>query len=201
MRYLLSAAVLLGLVAATPAWAEEVVNAPDWSLGGAARSSLPGSRTVVWDGGNVVAGLARTPAWPLAATTPSGMQMGGFLAWQGEDYRLDASLTPSFNGRLAAGVGASAGAAPGELGTSYGVRFGAALAGERFTVNPASGLGLAEVEAPTHDINVTFTVNHALTPNLNVIGTAEARRSVGTPPEGGAAQNHFLFGAGLGYRF
>ena len=75
------------------------------------------------------------------------------------------------------------------------------MVGERFTVNPASGLGLAEVTAPNSDVNLTFTINHALTPNFSVIGTAEARRNVGSPTDGIATQNRFLFGAGLGYRF
>lgn len=194
--------VALLLTVATPAWAADTGAAsPAWSLGGAGRPAAEGSRLVLWDAGSVAAGVASSSK-PLDGTGGKGMQVGGFLAWRGDDYRLDATLAPSLDGSVNAGVGAAAGAPPGELGTSYGVRFGAAWAGERFTVNPSSGLGLAEVAAPTNDVNVTFTVNHALTHSLSLTGTAEARHVVGATPESNAAgQNHFLFGAGLGYRF
>jgi len=205
-------ACLVGLAFATAvgggAWAASgstptptSANGPYWSLGGAAQAPLDGNRVLVWDGGSLSAGFAQGGAPSLGTVAGKGMQMGGFLAWRGEGYRFDATLAPALDGSFSAGVGASLGAVPGEVGTSYGVRLGAALAGERFTVNPASGLGLAQMVAPNNDVNLTVTVNHALTPSLSVIGTAEARRVVGSAPDGSAGQNHFSLGAGLGYRF
>jgi hypothetical protein len=195
--------VLLGIFATTAAGAADGGGASKVSsltLGGAAQPA-EGTRLGAWGSGNLVAGVSPMPGAAFTSAPTKGMQMGGFLAWQAEDYRVDATLSPSFDGSVTAGLGAAVGAKPGQTGTSYGLRLGAAWLGERFTVNPASGLGLAEVVAPTSDVNLTFTVNHALTPSLSVIGTAEARRPVGTPLDGAVMQSQFLFGAGLGYRF
>lgn len=204
MKPLFSLSLLLGVFAATAAGAVEGGTVPKVStltLGGAAPST-DGTRLAGWGNGNLVAGVTPLAKDAFGSLSSKGMQMGGFLAWQAEDYRVDASLAPSPDGSVVAGLGAAVGAKPGEPGTSYGLRIGAAWLGERFTVNPASGLGLAEVVAPTSDVNLTFTVNHALTPNLSVIGTAAARRPVGTTPlDGTTTQGQFLFGAGLGYRF
>lgn len=198
---------MLGLLAVTPAVAADGVAGgavpKGLSLGGAAPTSQD-ARVTVWNDGSVSAGVAPLAPAPFASQSVKGMQMGGFLAWQSGEYRVDATVAPSLDGSIVAGLGAIVGPRSGSSGTSYGLRFGAAWLGERFTVNPASGLGLAEVVAPTSDVNLTFTVNHSLTPSLSVIGTAEARRGVGTTLEGvggGANQNRFLFGAGLGYRF
>lgn len=179
------------------------------SLGGAAPTS-DDARVTLWNGGTMSAGFGPVATGTFATpslkglsgkTTGKGMQMGGFLAWQSGDYRIDATLAPSLDGSVVAGLGAAVGAAPGTLGTSYGVRLGGAWLGERFTVNPASGLGLAEVVAPTSDVNLTFTINHALTPSLSLIGTAEARRNISMPLEGVTGQSRLILGAGLGYRF
>lgn len=204
MKPLFLLSLLLGLVAATAAGAaegESLSKVSTLTLGGAAATS-GGTRLTGWGSGDLVAGVAPIASSAFSEPSPKGMQMGGFLAWQAEDYRIDASLAPSFDGSVVAGLGAAVGAKPGQTGTSYGVRLGAAWLGERFTVNPASGIGLAEVVAPTSDVNLTFTINHALTPNLSVIGTAAARRPVGSAPlDGASTQGQFLFGAGLGYRF
>ncbi len=204
MKPLFHLCLLLGIVAATAAGAVEggtVPKSPALALGGAAPSA-EGTRLTGWGNGNLFAGVSPLASSGFGALSSKGMQMGGFLAWQADDYRLDASLAPSFDGSVVAGLGAAIGAKPGQPGTSYGLHLGAAWLGERFTVNPASGLGLAEVVAPTSDVDLTFTINHALTPNLSVIGTAAARRPVGgTPLDGAVSQGHFLIGAGLGYRF
>ena len=81
------------------------------------------------------------------------------------------------------------------------MRLGTAQSGERFTVNPTSRLGLTDMQAPLSDVNVSFTVNHALTPTFSLIGTAEARRPMGPMPDGGVPQKRYLLGAGLGIRF
>ncbi len=202
MKPLFVATLLLAIAAGSPAWAEDGAGkAPYWSLGGALRSADAAARVVVWDGGSMTAGLAQPDQSPVAGPVLKGMQLGGFLAWQGEDYRFDAILAPAIDRSFVAAFGASAGALPGEAGTSYGVHLGAAWSGERFTVNPQSGFGLAEVTAPSKDLNLTVSVNHALTPSLSVVGTAEARHSMGPPPDGGTVQNRIIFGAGLGYRF
>ncbi len=204
MKPLFYISLLLGLIAATAVGAAEgeaLSKASTLTLGGAAPST-EGMRLAGWGNGTLIAGVEPLATGAFGSLSSKGMQKGGFLAWQAEDYRVDASLAPAADGSVVAGLGAAVGAKPGQPGTSYGLRLGAAWLGERFTVNPASGLGLAEVVAPTSDVNLTFTVNHALTPNLSVIGTAAARRPVGTTPlDGATTQGQFLFGAGLGYRF
>lgn len=202
MRPVYLVTLLLGLLAGSTAWAADApTKGAALSLGGAAQATDSG-RFTLWEGGSLAAGVSPLPRSAFGPQPSAGMQMGGFLAWQSDDYRVDATLAPSLDGSVVAGLGAVTGARPGQAGTSYGVRLGAAWSGERFTVNPASGLGLAEVVAPTtSDVNLTFTVNHSLTPSLSVIGTAEARRNVASPTEGIVGQNRFLFGAGLGYRF
>jgi hypothetical protein len=205
MKPIFLLSLLFGVVAATTATAADGGGVPKVSslaLGGAAPST-DGTSLVGWGGGNLLAGVSPVASRAFSGQSSKGMQMGGFLAWQAEDYRVDATLAPSLDGSIIAGVGAAVGAKPGQIGTSYGLRLGAALLGDRFTVNPATGLALSEVVTPSSDVNLTFTVNHALTPSLSVIGTAEARRPVGSTPLDGAAtmQGHFLFGAGLGYRF
>lgn len=201
MKPLFRLTLLFGLAASTAAWGADVpTGGSALSLGGAAQTA-EGGRLTLWDGGRLVAGVASPPTAGFTGRSASGMQMGGFLAWQSEDYRVDATLAPSLDGSVAAGLGAAYGARPGQVGTSYGVRLGAAWSGERFTVNPSSGLGLAEVVVPSSDVNLSFTVNHSLTPSLSLIGTAEARHAVGNQPDGATPQNRFLLGAGLGYRF
>jgi hypothetical protein len=203
MRPLFYLSLLAGILAATVAGAADgggVAKVSSLALGGAA-PAMEGTRLAGWSSGNLFGGVTSVATEAFSPTPAKGMQMGGFLAWQAEDYRVDATLAPSFDGSVVAGLGAAVGAKRGQTGTSYGVRLGAAWLGERFTVNPASGLGLAEVVAPTSDVNLTFTINHALTPSLSVIGTAEARRPVGNPWDGATMQSRFLVGAGLGYRF
>lgn len=205
MKPLFAAAVLLMLAVASPARAADgATGAGSMSWGGVYQvAGNPASETHVtlWDRGNVYAGVA--PAYSgMFGQQARGLRNGGFVAWQSEGYRLDAMVTPALDGSVVAGLEAAVGPRPGELGTSYGVRFGAAWIGDRFTVNPAtSGMGLAEIVAPSSDVNLSFTVNHSLTPSLSIIGTAEARRNVGNLPDGNVQQHRFLFGAGLGYRF
>ena len=172
----------------------------DWSLGGAAYTGAEGSRLTLWDEGSIAVGLA-SPAVALPSQQiRNGLNQGGFLAWRGADYRLDATLAAGING-LKAGLGAAVGALPGETGTSLGLRLGTARGGERFTVNPTSRLGLTDDQEPLSDVNVSFTVSHALTPTLSLIGSAEAHRPTGPMPDGGVAQNRYILGAGLGIRF
>lgn len=202
MKPLFQFTLLAGLVAATAAMAADGKSSI-LVLGGAASSPAGVTRLGDWGNGSLVAGIAPLSGGAFSDMGAKGWQTGGFLAWQADGYRVDASLAPSFDGSVVAGLGAAVGAKPGQTGTSYGLRLGAAWLGERFTVNPTSGLaGVSEVVTPTSDVNLTFTVNHALTPNLSVIGTAAARRPVGNMAlEGGTTQSHFLLGAGLGYRF
>ena len=201
MKRLVISSLLLALVAAgTASAADGGLKGHDWSLGGAAYSGAEGSRLTLWDGGSIAVGLA-SPAVALPSqASGGGLQTGGFLSWRGEAYRLDATLAAGLGG-VKAGLGAAVGALPGEIGTSYGLRLGTAQGGERFTVNPTSRLGLTETQPPLSDVNVSFTVNHALTPSLSLIGTAEARRTTGPMPDGGIGQNRYLLGAGLGFRF
>ncbi|HIJ62435.1 MAG TPA: hypothetical protein HPQ04_07055 [Rhodospirillaceae bacterium] len=199
MKSVVVSSLLLALVAAgTASAADGGLNGHDWSLGGAAYNGAEGSRLTLWDEGSIAVGLA-SPAVALPSQADN-MQTGGFLSWRGEAYRLDATLAAGLGG-VKAGLGAAIGAMPGELGTSYGLRLGTAHGGERFTINPTSRLGLTDTQPPLSDVNVSFTVNHALTPSLSLIGTAEARRTTGPMPEGGIGQNRYLLGAGLGVRF
>ncbi len=200
MKSLIVASLLLAAAIGSAQAADGAQKASNWSLGGAASSAAEGARLTVWGDEGLAMGVAAPPPSALSENA-SGMQTGGFLAWRGDSYRLDATLAPSNVGTVAAGLGAAAGALPGELGPSYGLRLGAVWSADQFTLNPSSGASLAQVVAPANDVNLTFTVNHALTPNLSVVGTAEASRAMGPLPDSGVGLNHFLLGAGLGYRF
>ncbi len=200
MKSLFIASVLLAVAVGSAQAADGAAKVSGWSLGGAAIAAAEGPRLTLWDDGGLAMGMAA--AAPSAVPeNPSGMQTGGFLAWRGESYRLDATVAPSSVGTVAAGLGATTGVLPGQIGTSYGVRLGAAWSPDHFTLNPSTGASLAQVVTSTNDVNVALTVNHALTPNLSVVGTAEAGRTMGPVPDASAGLNRFIFGAGLGYRF
>jgi hypothetical protein len=204
MKSALVLALFTSLIGSAAAVAEEPARAQTWSLGGAALATSDGAETPIWSNDSLSAGVASSAA-SLGKTTfgASGLQTGGFLAWQSSIYRIDATLSPSYDGQVAAGLGASVGARDGEEGTRYGLRIGTAwAASEHFTVNPASGLGLAELAAPYNGVNVSLLVNHALTPNLNLIGLAEAQRGFGLSPlDGSNGLGRLMVGAGLGYKF
>lgn len=192
-------ALLIGLIGVANANAEEAVRAPNWSLGGAALAASDSERITMWrDKDGMSAGIAPTTAsW----ASTSGLQTGGFLAWQSSIYRVDATFSSNFDGQTVMGLGASI----DDEGTRYGLRIGTAWAPtDRFTVNPASGLGLAELAAPTNNVNVSFLINHALTPNLSLMGLAEAQRSFGVSPLDSNYNNgmaRLIVGAGIGYKF
>lgn len=194
-------ALLIGLIGVASAHAETAVRAPNWSLGGAALAASDGARITMWqDDSGMSAGIAPTGAnW----SNTSGLQTGGFLAWQSSIYRVDATFSSSVDGLTVMGLGASIG---DDDGTRYGLRVGTAWAStDRFTVNPNSGLGLAELAAPTNSVNISLLVNHALTPNLSVIGLAEAQRTFGVSPlmDGNynSSMGRLIVGAGIGYKF
>lgn len=208
MTHRVTLALLIGLIGVANAHAEAPVRAQSLSLGGAALATSESARTTMWQSDDgVSAGLG--PASSSLATSTfgaPGMQAGGFVAWQSSIYRIDATLYPNFDGQSMAGVGASVGALPGEPGTSYGVHIGTAWAAtDHFTINPASGLGLAELAAPTSNVSVSLTISHALTPNLNLIGLAEAQRSFTNPALEGTGYStsigRLVVGAGIGYKF
>src|SRR5579863_554839 len=144
-------ALLAGLIGVGATHAETPVRAQTLSLGGAAIATSDSARITIYQADSGVSAGGGSTSSSLA-TSPfgsPGMQTGGFLAWQSSIYRIDATLDPSFDGQTIAGVGASIVPRPGELGTSYGLRIGTAWAqSDRFTVNPASNLGLAEMAAP-----------------------------------------------------
>lgn len=202
-------ALLIGLIGVGSARAETPVRAQALSLGGAAMAVSDSTRITMWqaDGGDLSAGLGSysgNAALSSSAFGNSGMQAGGFLAWQSSIYRIDATLNPNFSGQTVAGIGASVGAPPGQEGTSYGLRVGGAWSSsDHFTINPVSGLGLADLAAPTNSLNVSLLINHALTPNLNLIGLAEAQRTFGYPLDGGYSSGigRLIIGAGIGYKF
>jgi hypothetical protein len=208
MTYRVILALMIGMIGVANAHAEAPVRAQSLSIGGAAMASSDAARITMWqtDDG-VSAGLAPTSA-SLASSTfgAPGMQAGGFLAWQSSIYRIDASLNPNFDGQTVAALGASIGAMPGEIGTSYGLHIGTSFAAtDHFTINPASGLGLAELAAPTNNLSVSLMISHALTPNLNLIGLAEAQRNFGNPALEGTSYStgigRLVVGAGIGYKF
>jgi hypothetical protein len=184
--------------------AEEPVRAQTWSLGGAALAISDGSHVTLWENRDgMSAGMAPSNAGLAQSSVAGGMQTGGFLAWQTSIYRIDATLSPSIDGQVTAAMGASVGPMPGETGTRYGLRIGTAWgASERFTVNPAAGLGWVDPAAPSSNVNVSLLINHALTPNLNLIGLAEAQRNFGLSAlEGNSGLGRLVVGAGLGYKF
>lgn len=207
MMYRVIIALAAGLIGMASAHAEAPVRAQSLSLGGAALASADSARITMYqteDG--VSAGLGSASA--SLASSPfgsSGLQTGGFLAWQSSIYRIDATLNPTFDGQTIAGVGASIVPRPGELGTSYGLHIGTSWAStDRFTINPASGLGLADLAAPANNVSVSLSISHALTPNLNLIGLAEAQRQFGNPALDGSYNTgigRLVVGAGIGYKF
>jgi hypothetical protein len=207
MTYRVTLALMIGLIGVANAHAEAPARAQSLSLGGAALATSDSARTTVWQADDgMSAGLAPASA-SLASSAfgAPGMEAGGFLAWQSSIYRIDATLNPNFDGQTVAGLGASVGAMPGQEGTSYGLHIGTAFAStDHFTINPASGLGLAELAAPTNNVSVSLTVNHALTPNLNLVGLAEAQRNFGNPALDGSYSTgigRLVVGAGIGYKF
>jgi hypothetical protein len=200
-------ALLAGLIGVGNAHAETPVRAQTLSLGGAAIATSDSARITVYQADSgVTAGVGSASS--SLATSPfgsPGMQTGGFLAWQSSIYRIDATLDPSFDGQTIAGVGASIVPRPGELGTSYGLHIGTSWAStDHFTINPASSLGLAELAAPTNNVSVSLSITHSLSPNLNLIGLAEAQRQFGNPAlDGsyGSGLGRLVVGAGIGYKF
>jgi hypothetical protein len=197
-------ALVASMVGTAFAVAEEPVPAQTWSLGGAALAISDASRVTLWttkDG--MSAGLGAANAGLAQSNVGGGMQTGGFLAWQSSIYRFDATLSPNLVGLTTAAVGASVGTEPGDGGTRYGLRIGTAWAAtDRFTVNPVSGgMGLAELGMPYNNVNVSFLINHALTPNLNLIGLAEAQHFGISALDGTSGFGRLVVGAGLGYKF
>jgi len=207
MKYRVIIALLSGLIGVANAHAETPARAQSLSLGGAALATADSARITMYQADDgVSAGLGSASA--SLASSPfggSGLQTGGFLAWQSSIYRLDATLYPSLDGQTIAGLGASIVPRPGELGTSYGLHIGTSWAAtDRFTINPASGLGLAELAAPTSNVSVSLSISHSLTPNLNLIGLAEAQRQFGNPALDGSYNSglgRLVVGAGIGYKF
>ena len=207
MTYRVIIALAAGLFGVASAHAEAPVRAQSLSLGGAALATADSARITMYqtDDG-VSAGLGSANS--SLASSPfgnSGLQTGGFLAWQSSIYRIDATLNPTFDGQTMAGLGASIVPRPGELGTSYGLRIGTAWAStDHFTINPASGLGLADLAAPTNNVSVSLSISHSLTPNLSLIGLAEAQRQFGNPALDGSYSSgigRLVVGAGIGYKF
>lgn len=196
-------ALLIGLIG-VGAHAEEPNHAQTWSLGGAALAASDSARITMWQAdGGVSGGVAPASASLADSWNPNGgLQTGGFVAWQSSIYRVDATMNSSVNGQTVMGLGASV---DDEDGTRYGLRVGTAWTPtDRFTVNPASGFGLAELAAPTNNVNISLLVNHALTPNLNLIGLAEAQRTFGAAPLDNSYNSgigRLIVGAGIGYKF
>lgn len=177
------------------------------ALAPSAKSSLPtaplalggaGDRLILLDAERLSGGVSVLPGQSLAGSEIPP-RVGGYVAWTGAGYRLDAHLHPGSGGGLAAQLGATAGAMPGETGTSYGLKLGATTLGERFSINPSNRFGLVNGDAG-NAFDMVVTVNHAFTPSISLSGTAEARRSNPSQPDIGGA-GELLFGAGLGIRF
>jgi len=206
MKFRVIIALLASLVGTAYAAADELARPQTLSLGGAALTNIDSSHVTLWSSDAVSAGLS-TANTGLGnfAFGDSGLQTGGFFAWQSSIYRIDATLNPSFDGQMSADFGASIGAQPGETGTRYGLRIGTAWMGaDRYTTGPVSGFGLSELGVPNNNVNVVFLVNHALTPNLNLIGLAEAQHGFGISQfdgNGNSGLGRLIVGAGLGYKF
>jgi hypothetical protein len=199
-------ALLASMIGTAFAVAEEPVPAQvpaqTWSLGGAALAVSDASRTTLWtdkDGMSVGVGAANGSLSQSSAS--GGMQTGGFLAWQSSIYRFDATMSPSSGGQMTGAIGASVGPEAGETGTRYGLRIGTAWTPDRFTVNPAASMGFGEYGVPYSNVNVSFLINHALTPNLNLIGLAEAQHFGISALDGTTGLGRLVVGAGLGYKF
>jgi len=195
-------ALVASMIGSAFAAAEEPVPAQTWSLGGAALAVSDASRTTLWaDKDGMSVGLGAANGSLAQSNASGGMQTGGFLAWQSSIYRVDATMSPGAGGQMTGAIGASIGPEAGETGTRYGLRIGTAWTADRFTLNPAAGMGFGEYGAPYNNVNVSFLINHALTPNLNLIGLAEAQHFGVSALDGTSGLGRLVVGAGLGYKF
>jgi len=180
---------LTSIIAAVAAFlAISSARADDNSLG-----APPARHVTLVQGGGFVA-ANQSYMVPLTGTT-------GLFGW-GSEYKLEAGVQPNLIGGYTAGLGATIGVAPGQLGSGYSVRIGTGWAGDWVSVNPFSRLGVTEVATPAGDMALGFTYSRSILPGLSLTGTAEAYRPVGAnilDPVGGVGQ--VVIGAGIGIRF
>jgi len=194
-------ALVASMIGTAFAVADEPAPAQTWSLGGAALAVSDASRITLWaDKDGMSLGLGAANGSLAQSNAGGGMQTGGFLAWQSSIYRVDATMSPNFGGQMTGAIGASVGPEAGDIGTRYGLRIGTAWTADRFTVNPVAA-GLGEYGVPYNNVNVSFMINHALTPNLNLIGLAEAQHYGISALDGTSGLGRLVVGAGLGYKF
>jgi hypothetical protein len=176
----------------TPAGPSQII--PGAMLATAQSADSTPNRLVI--GGGFMAGLLSNSS--VFATRSVEV---GVADWSGGRYQVNVTLGPSLFGGMSSEVGASAGAMPGDPGTTYGLHLGTGWA-EGVATNPTgarSGFGGAPA-SPT-DVNLSFTVNHALTSQLSLMGAAEARHEIGGQLDGATGPMDVVFGAGLGLRF
>lgn len=140
-----------------------------------------------WAGDRLSPGGAALSMPPSALTSSlpgesegKGLKLGSVGMGLEDGRPLDVLVSPNARGGVAAGI--SSGAAVGQPGTGYGMQF---------SLNP-SWANMSE----NGDMAMTVTVHHALTPNFNLVGSAEARRPTDRQDGG-----EFTLGAGLGLRF
>ncbi len=178
------------------------------NLGGPLKSGTAAASTArqaLVEGGGFSAGLleASGTAVPgMEFTTPG---TGGYLAWNLREYRIDATVRSLSTGGFSADVGATTGSLQANQGTSYGLRLGTGWVSDPTATffGSSTRWAVSESSPSNNDVNLTLTVNHALTPNLSLIGGAEARHysATGASTDYSLAPSEYILGAGLGLRF
>jgi hypothetical protein len=162
------------------------------------------NQTPLTQWGALSAGVSSGGSTASSGVPHSGLQTGGFLAWNAGTWRIDAGLRPSLDGGVSTDLGFGFGAAPGELGTRYGLRLGGAWGGsEHFSPNLMSGYGLTlpNTGGNNNGMGLTLRLDQAITPNLSFVGTAETRYAPSSATDGAVSQTQLLLGARLGLRF
>lgn len=170
--------------------------------GGALSLGVAADRVVLFDDYGFQAGLMQ-PEMPrfMNMSERSSLKMGGFLGWNGGDYRVSAGLYPSDLGSVSAVFGIIGGSEPDDPGFSYGVQFGLELAGDRFSVNPENRFGAVYGDHAQDGLDVLIGINHSFTPNLLAGARAEARTRTDATPQTSEPRHEILFGAGFEVRF
>lgn len=163
-------------------------------MGGALNFAQSAAAHDLWGGERGLAvGYLSVPS--EAVTAVSGAYgVGGYLAWSGDGYRLSATLRSFGDGGISAGLGASTGS------TSYGVSLDGLLGGV-LPLAPATNPLDGSPARLGSDVGVSFTVNHALSSGLSLMGTAETRHIVPTGIDAGPSSSDVVVGAGVGLRF
>lgn len=202
MRSLSGSLILAVILASGVANAGEKLGIEPVFHNGALSLGDAADQIVLFDDYGFQAGLMQ-PIMPrfMNISERSSLKMGGFLGWNGSDYRIAAGLHPGDLGSVSAVFGIIGGAEPNNSGFSYGVQLGIELTGDRFSVNPENRLGYAYGDHAPEGLDVLIGINHSFTPNLLAGARAEARTRTDATQQTNAPRHELMFGAGFDIRF